>query len=111
MHFANLDEFNKLEQYLIDKEIKYERADEFKYHSPFGEKVEYHQICVPTFDTKYREWDVICQTGSYGFERGLLEIMGSIVDPNCGDTVEGYLTADDVIQRLENANNMDEEEK
>lgn len=107
MHFANLYEFNKLEQYLIDKEIKYERTDGFMYRSPFGEKVEQHQICVPTSDKKYREWDVVCHDGSYGFEQGLLEIMGSIVDPNCGDTVEGYLTADDIIERLEKANNMD----
>lgn len=97
---SNLDEFNKLEQYLIDKEIQHERTD-----GSFA-GFERHQICVPTIDKKYREWDVICHPGSYGFEHGLLEIMGSIVDPNCGDAVEGYLTADDIIKRLEMTDNM-----
>ncbi len=54
---------------------------------------------------KKRLWDVICHCHSYGHERGLLEAMGTIVADDCEDTVEGYLTADEIIKRfLKNAN-------
>lgn len=48
------------------------------------------------------EWDAICHSGSYGHETGLLEIMGTIVDldKTCGDEVEGWLTAKDILERL-----------
>ena len=45
-------------------------------------------------------WDAICQQGSYGYEDGLLEICGDIVETK-DDIVEGYLTAQDVIERIE----------
>ena len=45
------------------------------------------------------EWDAVCSTGSYGAQRGLLEIMGSIATGN--DHVEGYLTADEILRRLD----------
>lgn len=44
-------------------------------------------------------WDAICHLGSYGHENGLLEIYGSIVQ-NENDTVEGYLTAEEILERL-----------
>ena len=44
-------------------------------------------------------WDAICHDGSYGHNEGLLEIMGSIVQ-NEYDSVEGYLTADEILKRL-----------
>lgn len=50
-------------------------------------------------------WDAICNDLSYGHEAGLLEIMGdNLVDLNktCGDTVEGFLTADEILERLDN---------
>lgn len=46
-------------------------------------------------------WDAICHDGSYGHELGLLEVMGERVVRDTDDTVEGYLTAEEVIQRLE----------
>ena len=45
------------------------------------------------------EWDAVCSTGSYGSQRGLLEVMGSIATGN--DHVEGYLTADEILRRLD----------
>lgn len=49
-----------------------------------------------------RAWDAICGCGSYGNEEGLLEVMGNpVILPSDGDTVAGWLTADDVIARLE----------
>lgn len=42
--------------------------------------------------------DAICHEGSYGHERGLLEIMGLDIDEaEVGDSVLGYLTAKDVV--------------
>lgn len=40
---------------------------------------------------------VICFDGSCGYEDGLLEIMGLTHN---GDSVEGYLTAEDVFVRI-----------
>lgn len=45
------------------------------------------------------EWDAVCYSGSYGHERGLLELIGTIVRPVEND-VEGYLTAEEILQRL-----------
>lgn len=101
----NLKELNKLEQWLIDNDVKYERID--KEDIPIDEahpyclsQFEQHQICVPEYDPQHREWDAICHRGSYGAEEGLLEIMGTIVRDNAGDSVEGWLTAEDVIERI-----------
>lgn len=103
----DLTQLNKVEQYLKDNNIPYEREDkEDKLvsierdgkHYVLYEQTEFHQICVPSRER--RKWDVICHRGSYGAEQGLLEIMGTIVRP-CGDSVEGWLTADDVIARIE----------
>lgn len=91
-HFKELD---KLEQYLKDHDIPYERID--KYTNP----VDQHQIAVPGFLN--REWDAVCHLGSYGYENGLLEIMGSI---SRSDDVEGWLTAEDVIERIEEVDRL-----
>lgn len=104
----DLTQLNKVEQYLIDNDIPYERFDNedepISPQTPYCLKAfERHQICVPNYSPQDREWDwdVICQRGSYGAEEGLLEIYGSIVDPYAGDSVEGWLTADEVIARIE----------
>ena len=89
----DLTQLNKLELYLRDNGIPYERIDEG------DELFDRHQICVPGYSEP--KWDAICQYGSYGAEEGLLEIYGTIVDQNAGDAVEGWLTAQDVIERIE----------
>ena len=50
-----------------------------------------------------RVWDAICHSGSYGRENGLLEIMGeALVDSEqVGDTVEGWLTAEEILNRID----------
>lgn len=103
MHKSELD---KLEEYLISRRITFERIDE---DAQFDEAnrtvIRYarHQICVPCSPEEGKcRWDAICQPGSYGYEEGLLEIYGEIVNrPEDGDSVVGFLTAADVIQRLE----------
>lgn len=88
----DLTQLNKLEQYLKHNKIPHERFD-----NDDG-MVDWHQICVPNHNEK--EWDVICQRGSYGAEEGLLELYGTIVAPDAGYSIEGWLTADDVIRRM-----------
>ncbi len=102
----DLTQLNIVEQYLKGKNIPYERID--REDKPISTEKPYtliefeqHQICVPCFDSNKRQWDVICHRGSYGADAGLLEIYGKIVPDNAGDTVEGFLTAQDVITRIE----------
>lgn len=45
-------------------------------------------------------WDAICHDGSYGHTSGLLEIMGNIVEVDY-DTVEGGLTAQEILNRVD----------
>lgn len=60
------------------------------------------QIIVYEKDSKIkRAWDAICHDGSYGRERGLLEVMGDLVNEEAGDGVEGYLTAKEVLERID----------
>lgn len=62
-------------------------------------------IVVDLFDGKQvicGQWDAIIHRGSYGHEEGLLEVYGMAYLPS--GEVEGYLTADDVLERLYNPN-------
>lgn len=88
-----MSELDKLENFLKENGIEYERIDE---EGTWGR----HQIVVFGKDGQ-KGWDAICQRGSYGFEEGLLEIYGIIVDrKKDGDSVVGWLTAEEVINRI-----------
>lgn len=91
----DLTEMNKLEEYLKEKGIGYERVDRCGVDCNGKEILDWHQIRVYEYDIQV--WDVVCHYGSYGSERGLLEGAGEIFS---GD-VEGHLTADDVIRKIE----------
>lgn len=100
----DLSEFNKLEEYLKVKGIPYERISKDTKYDPEHPycivELERHQLIV--YDERgNRLWDAICHDGSYGAEEGLLEIYGEIVSPMAGDSVEGWLTAEDVIKRID----------
>lgn len=47
-----------------------------------------------------QDWDVICHNHSYGHELGLLEVFGSLVAEEVDDEVEGWLTAEEIIERM-----------
>lgn len=51
---------------------------------------------------------VICHKFSYGWQDGLLEVMGLVDVDKVGDVVEGYLTADEVFERISNHYNNEE---
>ena len=101
-----MSELDKLEEYLKENGYLYDRIDAYddekEYWYSLG--LDRHQIIVYDGDGK-RQWDVICQEGSYGYSDGLLEAMGSpIVKKSDCDTVVGHLCAYDVIRRLESGN-------
>lgn len=95
MEGTDLTQLNKLERYLKENKIPYERIDQDR--DWVNGIMERHQIFVHS--RMDWEWDAICHYGSYGYEQGLLEIMGCIVPKDWGDSVEGHLTAEDVIER------------
>ena len=92
-----MDELTKLETWLRSHHIPYERIDEAP--KPWAPLMDRHQICVPS--EKIKNWDAICHYGSYGYEEGLLEIYGELVTEDDDDSVVGYLTAADVVKRVE----------
>ena len=94
------NELDKLEEYLIDHRITFESIH----------KMGWHQICVPESGENCR-WDAICHRGSYGYEQGLIEIYGELVTEEDGDSVVGWLTAEDVIRRLEKKNEEENEKR
>ena len=69
-------------------------------HIPFeiGNNLGTVQLFYPT--KHFCDCDVICYGFSYGYEEGLLEIMGLVDEEAVGDTVEGWLTADEVFTRI-----------
>lgn len=95
-----MSELDKLEKYLILNRYRYRRIEETNMSEIMGVDIGRKQIVV--YKNGKRSWDAICHYGSYGYKEGLLEIMGSIVDvEKDGDEVVGWLTAQDVINRLE----------
>lgn len=54
------------------------------------------QVLYPS--AEYTVCDAVCHWGSYGHERGLIEIMGLV--ETLEDDVEGYLTAEEVFRRI-----------
>jgi len=103
-------ELDKLERYLSKHGYEYKRIDDKLskdlinllvekgvYAEGQGER---HQLIV--FKDGCEWFDAICNAGSYGFEDGLLEIMGGEDITKHPDGVEGWLTAQDVIEKIEN---------
>lgn len=104
----DLTELNKLEEYLKEHGFEYFRQDWvnpiyrkicarnlWAHMTTLGDLLDRHQIIV--MEGGRVIWDVVCQFGSYGGDEGLLEGMGEIF----GDDVQGWLTADEVIARIE----------
>lgn len=91
-----MSELDKLESYLKNHGYSYERED--RDATMFTR--DWHQVRV--YEGDRRLWDAVCHDGSYGYKDGLLEIYGSIVWEDIDDdSVRGWLTADDVIARIE----------
>ena len=106
----NTRELNKLERYLRENGFEYVRVDEDNTYpadvwqlikdrlGDDAHEMDRHQIIVFEKDGNgVVSWDVICHYGSYGCNEGLLEGSGVIFRAD----VEGWLTAADVIKRIE----------
>lgn len=86
----NFTEFAKVMYYLVENNIPCELKSGFGGYLCF----------VPSMEEK--EFDFICHQYSYGHQKGLLEIMGAIMTERESklDGVIGWLTADNVIERI-----------
>jgi len=87
----NLDEIMKLHEMLEKANIPHEYSDRSD-----GKFISYPQhqnfIC-----------DACCFTGSYGYEAGLIEIMGLLTPEEYeNDDVVGWLDAENVFNRIKN---------
>lgn len=102
MNSLYMTEIKKLDEMLTQEGIE---------HS-IGELHDGYYIRVPN-DDKWL-WDAICHSFSYGHESGLLEVMGDCLLTNeerkC-DSVQGYLTAEDVMWRVHNMAKIKEEKE
>ena len=95
----DLTEMNKLEAYLKEHGYDYTREDKDSI-SDEVRGMDVHQIVV--YKNDKRQWDVICHYGSFGAKSGLLEMMDETKRLVLNeDRVEGWLTADEIIRRLE----------
>lgn len=103
----DLTQLDKLEKYLQDNDFEYERIDEesvkVKISDSFYWTGDRHQIVVPSLGDDYK-WDAVCHRGSYGADKGLLEVIGTIVPDGYYDRVMGWMTADEVIELIEGKN-------
>ena len=95
-----LTELDKLENLLRGSGYEYVRDD-----AEPDEDVKFNRHQIRVFEADYTRQiaSIICHYGSYGYEQGLLEVMGDVVDHGLHeDGVEGFLSADEVFERLEN---------
>jgi hypothetical protein len=67
---------------------------------PYELTVLYDTIQVWYPSVKNNVADVVCHEWSMGNKDGLLEIMGLVDETKTGDVVEGYLTADEIFERI-----------
>lgn len=86
----NLENVNPIYRIEAEKLVKglIENGIEFEY-----------QECWDGVQIYCDGWDAICHSGSYGHEQGLLEVMGTVARAD-DDDVEGWLTAEEILQRL-----------
>lgn len=97
-------ELDKLERWLREHDWPYDRKIRPRGKVGKYDAYDMNQIVVYRPFPRDNEilFDAICNRGSYGYEQGLLEIMGEIVGESNieTDTVAGYLTAEQVIERF-----------
>ena len=94
---SNYEQFFKLESMLKEAGIPFERQD-----ASYGLlRIHYPRHANPETGETDFICSAICGNGTYGFEHGLLEIMGLLTpEEEEFDSVVGYLTADDVFKRI-----------
>lgn len=100
MYKVRITELQELAIGLIERGIQFEFRDCFE----GGQIIVYEKTGLP-YDISgelIRKWDAVCHGGSYGHEVGKLEIMGDLVDKTkTDDSVEGWLTAEEILERVD----------
>lgn len=89
-------EILKLKEMLEKAKIPFKFTDDLfsGYHKPS------YKITINDKENQYL-CDAIYHFGNYGYEKGLLEIMGALTDDEReNDSVKGYLTAEEVFKRF-----------
>lgn len=100
-------EIFKLKRMLEKAEIPFEFIECFGYDkrllSAYPDIMDHYQICYP-YKGEYQRISVIGGFGAHGADQDKLEIMG-LLTPweryNHGDSVIGYLTAENVFKRIQ----------
>ena len=99
----SLAEFDKLQDYLLTHGYSVDITH--RRRQMLGRALvqsEHHQLIIyDTKDANLRLWDAVISDYSYGHEDGLLEAMGGALLGGRPGDVEGWLTADEIIRRLE----------
>ena len=100
-----MSEIDKLEKYLKEKGINYDRKKSIVSVRDGEQIIVYNNgERIIVYDKNgIREWVAIFDFTSYGYEEGLLELRGTIV--RHGYIFEGWLTAENIIKRLEETDN------
>lgn len=116
MNERDYTEFDKLVKMLDEAEIPYERDDDDPNHDYYkrtgikpirriiyGGCPEKRVLCICS---------IICGHGTYGGDEGLLEIMGLLTpEEEEKDDVAGWLTAEDVFNRIKDHYDSNKEER
>ena len=100
-----MSEMDKLEEYIKAKGLSYKRIVKHPNAKGIDLILNRNQLVVyKSNNTPW--WSAVCHFGSYGYDQGLIEVMGdAVVKEDDGDTIVGFLTAEDVIARFESRNN------
>lgn len=94
-------EIFKLKEMLEAEHIPFVFKDLSTPHDFLYDLGERYQLCYPDGKSKTRICSVIEGKGTYGAEEDKLEIMGLLTDDELKhDDVVGYLTAEDVFERI-----------
>lgn len=98
----NLMEFNLLEVGLRGRGFDVRRFDgERDFVPQLNLDLQRHQLDVYNADGDYL-FDAICQNNSFGSKKGLLEVMNRKMKiTKSSDDVEGFLTAEDILRRID----------
>lgn len=64
------------------------------------------QLVVPSVTNP--EWDAVCSNFTYGGANGLIEISGKYVEEDYLDDVQGWLSAEDILERIDRAEMEDQ---
>lgn len=101
-------EIFKLKRMLEKENIPFDFIEGFGYDADIIKKypalTEHYQICYPCFDCEKRWISIIEGFDTYGSEVDKLEIMGGFTPEELeySDSVIGYLSAENVFNRIKN---------